>query len=126
MAEAIARQSFTEVIEASSAGLHPLGMIVGMTRRTLECNGYSADGLRSKALAPEMLAEADLVINMSGYSREEGFPRCESVEDWTIEDPFGADPGLYQRIFEEIEQRVSELAERLRGEVQAAKPDREG
>jgi protein-tyrosine-phosphatase len=63
---------------------------------------------------------------MSGYSREEGFPRCESVEDWTIEDPFGAAPGLYQRIFEEIEQRVSELAERLRGEVQAAKPDREG
>jgi arsenate reductase len=115
MGEAIARRSAADVIEAASAGLHPLGTIAAMTRRTLEKNGYPVDGLRSKAIEPEMWDAAEIVINMSGYARETAFPDWQKVEDWDVEDPYGADTEVYQRIFEVIEQRVGELAERLRG-----------
>jgi arsenate reductase len=115
MGEAIARRSAADVIEAASAGLHPLGTIAALTRRTLEKNGCLADGLRSKAIEPDSWDAAEIVINMSGYARETAFPDWQKVEDWDVEDPYGADPVVYQRIFEVIEQRVGELAGRLRG-----------
>ncbi|HET7259070.1 MAG TPA: hypothetical protein VFI75_05075, partial [Candidatus Acidoferrum sp.] len=36
------------------------------------------------------------------------------VEDWRVEDPYGADADNYQRIFERIERLVAELAGKLR------------
>jgi len=64
------------------------------------------------ALAPD----ADLVINMSGYPRARAFARCDwhKVEDWDVEDPYGSDPQVYQRIFEDIRTRIETLAARLR------------
>ncbi len=47
MAEAIARYDAADVIEASSAGLSPMGSIAEQTKETLILNGYSADGLTS-------------------------------------------------------------------------------
>ena len=47
MGEAIARKDAGDVIEASSAGLYPMGMIPEMTQTTIEKNGYSANGLQS-------------------------------------------------------------------------------
>ncbi len=116
IAEAIARQAAADVIEASSAGLSPLGAVERLSKKTLEVNGYSAEGLASKGITAEAWAEADLVVNMSGYARERAFAEWKKVEDWTVEDPYGADPAVYQRIFEVIEERVSALAERLRRE----------
>jgi arsenate reductase (thioredoxin) len=117
MAEAIARRSAADVIEASSAGLTPLGFVAAMTRETLETNGLSPDGLFSKPVTPELWEAAELVINMSGRPRETAFPDWEKVDDWDVEDPYGADPAVYQRIFEAIEARVAELAERMRREA---------
>ncbi|MBZ5527964.1 MAG: low molecular weight phosphatase family protein [Acidobacteriia bacterium] len=114
MAEAIARRDAADVMEASSAGLAPMGAVMLLTRKTLEVNGYSIAGLSSKGISKELWAEAELVINMSGRSREMLFADWEKVEDWKVEDPYGADPAVYQRIFEEIEGRVGELAKRLR------------
>ncbi len=114
MAEAIARRDAADVIEASSAGITPLGAVMLLTRKTLEANGYSIEGLSSKYISKESWAEAELVINMSGRAREMLFADWEKVEDWKVEDPYGADPAVYQRIFEEIERRVSELTKRLR------------
>ncbi len=114
MAEAIARGSAGDAIEASSAGLVPLGYVARMTKQTLEKNGYSAEQLASKSIEPEIWKAAELVINMSGRPREGLFGDWDKVEDWEIEDPYGADPEVYQRIFEEIERRVNGLTERLR------------
>jgi protein-tyrosine-phosphatase len=114
MAEGIARHAAADVIEAASAGLVPLGSVAALSKSTLENNGYPGDGLSSKAISQELWDSADLVINMSGRSREQVFRSWEKVEDWDVEDPYGADPAVYQRIFETIERRVSELAERLR------------
>jgi protein arginine phosphatase len=114
MAEAIARRNAADVIEASSAGLAPLGFVVEMTKRALVVNGYSSEGLASKPILPESWDAADVVINMSGRSRQQVFREYAKVEDWEVQDPYGAALPVYQRICEEIESRVDALAKRLR------------
>ena len=122
MAEAIARHDASEQIEASSAGLAPLGFIAEMTTQTLLRNGYAVDGLASKPISSDAWESADIVINMSGRAREFAFRNFRGhtkVEDWEIEDPYG-DPEKYQGTYETIQQRVLELARRLRKDFATA------
>src|SRR5207249_5562747 len=77
MAEAIARYDAADVIEATSAGLSPLGSVAEQTRQTLLQNGYSANGLTSDVLTREAADAADIIINMTGRPREEAFWRSE-------------------------------------------------
>ena len=121
MAEAIARYDAADVIEASSGGLYPLGYIAELTIQTLTKNGYSANGLTSEVLGKEAVDEADLIINMTGRASEEIFRGQETVEDWLVQDPFGADPETYQRVFEGIQRRVNHLAFSLRDQRQGQK-----
>ncbi len=114
MAEAIARYDAADVIEPSSAGLSPLGMVAEQTRQTLIQNGYSADGLTSGALTREAADAADIIINMTGQLVEEAFWDQAKVEDWMVQDPYGDDPETYQRVFEGIKRRVDQLAKGLR------------
>ncbi len=114
MAEAIARSDAGDVIEPASAGLYPLGEIPSHTREALLRNGYSAEGLASKPIAPDAWKRADLVINMSGRMRELEFEDYEKVEDWQVGDPYGEDSATYQKILEVIRGRVSGLAWQLR------------
>jgi protein-tyrosine-phosphatase len=117
MAEAIARKDALEQIDASSAGLAPLGFVAEMTTQTLAKNGYATDGLTSKSISLEAWESADIVINMSGRAREFAFRNFNGhgkVEDWEIEDPYG-DAAKYQGTYESIQRRVAELARRLRG-----------
>ena len=116
MADVIARQEASDVMTVDSAGLVPLGYVPDLTTSTLEKNGYSAVGLESKAISREVWKAADLVVNMSGEPRERAFKDFAKVEDWEVEDPFGEDPAVYQRICEEIRERVAVLAARLREE----------
>jgi len=120
MGEAIAKKDAGDVIEASSAGLYAMGMIPEMTQTTLEKNGYSATGLRSKGLRDIVAEDVDLVINLSGYERAQALEKFRQVENWEVSDPYGADEATYQRILEEIRGRVKELAQRLRAEQHAA------
>jgi protein-tyrosine-phosphatase len=110
MAEAIARYDAADVIEPSSAGLLPLGSIAEQTKQTLMLNGYSAKGLTSDALTREAADAADIIINMTGGLMEEAFCDREKVEDWMVQDPYGAPPETYQRVFEGIRRRVHQLA----------------
>jgi len=119
MGEAIARKDASDIIESSSAGLYPMGMIPEMTQTTLERNDYSAIGLRSKGLREIAAEEVDLVINLSGYERAQVLEKFAQVENWEVSDPYGADEATYQRILEEIRSRVMRLAQRLRKEQRA-------
>ena len=121
MAEAIARYDAADVMEASSAGLSPLGYIADLTKQTLVRNGYSANGLTSDVLTREDAEAADLLINMTGRTRREIFSGKENVEDWLVEDPYGEDPETYQRVFEGIRRRVNQLAMSLREQRQRQK-----
>ena len=114
MAEAIARYDAADVMQASSAGLSPLGYIAELTKQTLMKNGYSASGLASDPITRETLDAADLIINMTGTTSEHVLGGRENVEDWLVEDPFGEDPETYQRVFEGIRRRVNQLAQSLR------------
>ena len=120
MAEAIARSDAGDVIEPESAGLYPLGEIPLHTREALRQNGYSAEGLASKPIAPEAWSRADLVINMSGRLRELEFEDYEKVEDWHVGDPYGEDAATYQKILEVIRGRVNGLARQLREKQRSA------
>ncbi len=114
MAEAIARYDAADVIDPSSAGLSPMGSIAEQTKQTLMLNGYSANGLTSDALTREAADAADIIINMTGSPMEETFWDQQKVEDWIVQDPFGAAPETYQRVFEGIKRRVNQLALSLR------------
>lgn len=120
MAEAIAKSDAGDVIEPASAGLYPLGEIPLHTQEALRRNGYSAEGLASKRIAPEAWKRAELVINMSGRMRELEFEDYEKVEDWHVGDPYGEDAATYQKILEEIRGRVNRLAQRLREKQRSA------
>ena len=120
MAEAIARQDAPDLWEVTSGGLTPLGYVAPLTKETIEKNSYSAEGLDSKPVMHAHWQKVDLVINMSGFDKNQVFEEPEKVEDWLVEDPFGENPETYQRIFDDIRTRISSLAERLRstGSVQ--------
>src|SRR5215469_510559 len=121
MAEAIARYDAADVMDPSSAGLVPLGYVAELTKQTLSRNGYSVNGLTSQALTREAAEAADLIINMTGERREGNYGDVDKVEDWIVEDPYGADPETYQRVFESIRRRVSQLALSLREKRQSKK-----
>jgi len=119
MAEAIAKREAADVLEASSAGLYPLGEIPDETQETLSRNGYSAVGLSSKPITNKTWNEADLVINLSGRIRDIAFDDPAKVEDWDVADPYGANPAFYQTILEQLQQRIRLLADRLRQQRKA-------
>jgi protein-tyrosine-phosphatase len=114
MAEAIARYDAADVIEASSAGLSPMGTVAEQTKQTLMLNGYSANGLTSDALTREAADAADVIINMTGRQGKETLWDQAKVEDWMVQDPYGGTPETYQRVFEGIKRRVDQLAAGLR------------
>ena len=114
MAEAIARYDAADVIDASSAGISPLGFIPDLTKRTLTKNGYSADGLTSNKATQEGCSSADIIINMTGEPWDENLSTREKVEDWIVQDPYGTDPETYQRVLEGIQRRIGQLAKGLR------------
>ncbi len=120
MAESIARHDASDVIEPFSAGLSPLGFLPALTTETLAANCYPVDALDSTPITRDIWDAADIVINMSGVPKERAFPDHQKVEDWDVQDPYGADPALYQIIYEDIRRRVALLANRLRNAV----PDR--
>jgi arsenate reductase (thioredoxin) len=119
MAEAIARQRASDVIEASSAGLVPFGEIPGTTLAVLRECGISAEGQTSKPLRPEDMSAADLVVNMTGRSGTAIFKEkaVAPIEDWDVGDPYGSNLAVYREIRDQIEKRVEDLARRLREKV---------
>jgi protein-tyrosine-phosphatase len=114
MAEAIAAHIASDVLEVSSAGLAALGRVQSLTKLTIAKNGYPADGLQSKPLEAGDLEAADIIVNMTGRPDSALFQDPAKVEDWNVEDPYGASAETYQRVFEDIESRVVLLVGRVK------------
>jgi arsenate reductase len=114
IAEAIARHAAADIIDASSAGIAPLGYIADGTRKVLLERGIPMDGQFSKGMNDDKIQlPADLLINMTGRPGARLFPST-NCEDWIVEDPYGEDMETYRRICDDIEARVADLAARLR------------
>jgi arsenate reductase len=124
MAEALARHYWSDVMEASSAGVSPLGRIAEPTRKVLLERGVRTDEQFSKGLCEADAASADLIINMSGIPGSALFPDA-NVEDWDVDDPYGEDMLIYRQVCDDIEERLRKLTDSLRaGEPRAAAPER--
>jgi protein-tyrosine-phosphatase len=117
MAEAIAAHIGSDVMEVSSAGLAALGRVQSLTKSTIAKNGYPADELQSKALEADDLAAADIIVYMAGRPDFALLQDPAKVEDWDVEDPYGASAETYQRAFEDIESRVLLLIGEVRKSV---------
>lgn len=114
IAEAIGRQDFAADWEVSSAGLSPLGYVHPMSIEALKQNGYETEGLQSKRVLRNALDEADLIINMSGYTTEQAFEVVRKpVEDWDVRDPFGSGTAQFQDCLEDIRVKLNDLKARL-------------
>lgn len=122
MAEALARHLAADVIAAASAGVSPLGRVQDATRAVLLERGVPANDLYSKGLGNLSALGADLVVNMTGMPGGALFPGSR-VEDWAVEDPYGEDLATYREIRDDIEERVQNLAARLRS---ASSPPEKG
>ena len=75
MAEAIARQTASDVIVAASAGTMALGFVAPPTLRVLEERGINVEGLSSKPITRETRSNAEIIINMTGAPRIAFSPR---------------------------------------------------
>jgi arsenate reductase (thioredoxin) len=121
MAEALARHCASDIIEPESAGIRPLGFIDPTARSVLESRGISMDGQFSKGLHIHAVQKADLIVNMSGMPAHWLF-HGHVFEDWRVPDPFGGDVETHRRICDHIEERVKDLAERLRAAREDDRP----
>ncbi len=120
MAEAIARHSASDVIEPSSAGLVPFGMIPATTLDVLRERGISAEGQSSKPLRSEDMLAADILINMTGRSGTAIFTESSvQIEDWDVGDPYGFNLAVYRGICDQIETRIEDIERRLRDKAAA-------
>jgi protein-tyrosine-phosphatase len=97
-----------------------------LTTQTLTANGYSIESLHSTPITRSVWDAADIVINMSGIPKQSAFIDYRKVEDWDVQDPYGSDPVLYQTIYEDIQRRVTRLAERLRAAAMKNAPVKAG
>jgi arsenate reductase len=118
MAEALARHLASDVMEAFSAGISPLGRIAEGTRRVLLERGIRMDGQSSKAVGEVDVDTMDLIVNMTGMPGRALFPGA-NVVDWEIDDPYGEDLLRYREACDAIEERLGELAAGLRRERDA-------
>ena len=118
MAEALARHHAADIIEVQSAGLSPLGKVMEDTLAILKQRGISTEGLHSKGLRDTSPFVPELIINMTGVRGQKLFHHG-IVIDWPVMDPYGADLETYGRICDDIEARVTALADWLRKEAAA-------
>ena len=113
MAEALARHLASDVIEAQSAGISPLGHITEPTRQVLLERGVNLGHQFSKGLHEADPDHAHLVVNMTGIPGKNLFAGAE-VADWDVDDPYGEDLSTYRRACDDIEALVKDLAVKLR------------
>ena len=114
LAEAFARKLGADVIEASSAGISPLGRIADSTLAVGTEFGLSFDGQYSKPIERAELRRTDLVVNMSGIGSQGLFPGARRVVEWKVDDPFEESPDVYRRIAREIETKITALVAEFR------------
>lgn len=114
IAEALAREFGSDVIEAQSAGVNPLGMISHFVWEVLRERGCNPLGQYSKAICDLHYFEPDIVVNLTGSDVAHLFPG-RKVLNWRVDDPHINGPiEAFRRTREQINQHVVELIEHLR------------
>ena len=121
MAEALARHHASDIIEATSAGISPLGSIPDATRQILLERGVDIGTQRSKGPSEVDIDATDLIVNMTGIPGKSLFQPPLEIEDWEIDDPYQEGMPVYRRVCDDVQEKVLELAKRLRASHASAK-----
>jgi len=118
MAEGFARAIGTGKIRVSSSGLeasrvHPTAIAV------MAEAGIDITAQTSNALADFQPTDFDAVISLCGcgVNLPEAWVLREVFEDWQLEDPDGQPIAVFQRVRDEIRDRVAALVDRLSGSI---------
>ena len=114
MAEAWANHFGKGRVQASSAGLYPLGSIAEDTETVMREKGISLDGQWSKRLRDVPVAEMDVVVGMGcevDCPVPVGFKG--RVVEWEIPDPFGEGIDTFRNVRDMIERQVLDLLAEL-------------
>jgi len=114
MAEGFARHKYSDIIEASSAGLMPATIIQPETCQVMAEKGVSLEGMSPSELGLVEASRIDFVVNMSGLAvlhRLKGFEGGNIV--WNVRDPIGEPIEIYRQVRGRIEELVDGLAARL-------------
>ena len=111
MAESIARSLGGDQVEASSAGLAPLGWVAAQTIAALDALGYETQGLVSKGLDAVEIGEFDIIVSLLGKHGLDHIPHGGRArrEAWPIPDPFGEDDEMYLNVAHQLEDRIRRL-----------------
>jgi protein-tyrosine-phosphatase len=113
MAEAFFDQIARDAAVAISAGTQPTAQVNPTVVAAMREVGIEIGDKKPKLLTAEMLENADRVITM-GCNTDKFCPATfVPTEDWELEDPEGQPIEKVREIRDEIEARVTELAERL-------------
>ncbi len=113
MAEAFARLTAADIVEAYSAGSRPSGKVNPDAIAAMREVGYDMRGHRSKTLAEVPAGKYDYVITM-GCGDECPFIPAAHHEDWKIPDPKGLPLDEVRKIRDLIGERVKELTLKIR------------
>jgi protein-tyrosine-phosphatase len=113
MAEAFARLTAADIVEAYSAGSRPSGKVNPDAITVMREVGYNMRGHQSKPLADVPAGKYDYVITM-GCGDECPFIPAAHHEDWKIPDPKGLPLDEVRKIRDLIGERVKELILKIR------------
>lgn len=114
MAEAYARALGSDVLEAASAGIHPLGSIPPEVTEVMDEEDISLEGQFSKALHQLGAQPVDLIVDLTGSLRQSrGGVRILLKP---ILDPFGGPIEKYRESRDAAKTVVKALIAELRGD----------
>lgn len=116
MAEGFARTYGSDVLQAQSAGLAPAMTVAPLTHKVMLEKNIDVGYIFPKDFKG-MIANADLIINMSGH--ELPLKPAVPVEHWDVRDPIGESVDVYREVRDQIELRVMQLILVMRARKQA-------
>jgi arsenate reductase (thioredoxin) len=112
MAEAFARMHGGADVEALSAGSKPGAQVNARAIEAMNERGYDLSEHRPKTLLEVSKGEYDAVVTMGCGDACPWIP-AEYREDWAIPDPKNMSAGEFNKVRDDIEQRVKELLKKL-------------
>lgn len=117
VAEALLKK-FKPVIDGDSAGTHPAIPVSEDARRYLAREGAEQYLKRApEGLDEKELSGYDLIVAMEPIHKDAVLSKCPECEGrivvWNIEDPYFLPHGSAEKIFKQIKDKVTELANPL-------------
>ncbi|UJF16477.1 arsenate reductase ArsC [Jeotgalibaca sp. MA1X17-3] len=112
MAEGLARQFGSDILESYSAGTEEYPEVKPLAVEVMEEKGISMDKQYPKLLT-DIPAEVDILITM-GCGVECPYVPARHREDWGLEDPSGGPIEDFRDTRDLIEEKVKDLIERIK------------